>query len=68
MGRTVVIRLVTGEAHAGRVAGRVHDVETDTEFDVRDEHELVATLRSLAGTSTAPTPSVGTHEPQRRRP
>jgi hypothetical protein len=53
MGRTVVVRLVTGTNARGRLAARLHDVETGQEQVVRDADELVAALADLAaGTTT----------------
>jgi hypothetical protein len=51
MGRSVVVRLVTGDQAKGRLAAQVHDVETGAQVDVRDAAELVAVLEALVETS-----------------
>ncbi len=56
MGRTVVVRLVTGKPANGQLAARLHDVETGVEQVVCDAGELVAALHTLAQAHNDPPP------------
>jgi hypothetical protein len=64
MGRSVVVRLVTGEAARGRLAAHLHDVETGVEIEVRDASELVIALQALADASRS-APQLAEHDGRR---